>query len=210
MCWGDSDRHLCQMPSSRSSYLNCISIDLNCYLNLLSKSNSEIDLSTWLKCIVLFSKPHGKDCIEWKDSDEAHGTPRVPKEELRLASVGRRRVSWVVWDWISYSDPTYLYRFWPVASAFLPLPIQLPFYICITTLDGTITHFSPAICLLSLCILTSLLLILTYLAFLPIATYCYLILIMYFTYLLIRRVHLVIALTISQCPPLFKCLVGNP
>ena len=141
------------MLSSQSSYLNCISIILNIYLNLLSKSDTKVDLPSWFVCVVLFSKCQSKDGIERKDSDKPHGTPRVPKEELRLASVGRRRVSWVVWDWISYSDPTYLYRFWPVASAFLPLPIQLLSLICITTLDGSIAQcflhlFAYLICLL--------------------------------------------------------------
>ena len=50
----------------------------------------------------------------------------------------------------------------------------------------------------------------TYFTFLVIATYCYFIINIHLTYLLINKLCLVIALTTPQCPCLLKCPVGNP
>ena len=63
---------------------------------------------------------------------------------------------------------------WPVASAFLPLPIQLLSLIYITTLDGSITQYFLLLFAYLICLLFHLLLILANFTFLPVATCRYL------------------------------------
>ena len=171
--WEDSDHHLSRMLSSRSSYLNYISIVLNIYLNLLSEPNTKVDLSPWLICVVLFSKCQSKDGIERKDSNKPHGTPRVPKEELRSASVCRRGVSWAVQDWISLMGPTYLYYFGRLRRHSSPCLFSCFPLLCYNNRWLYCTMFPPSICLLNM-FTYFILLTPTCLTFLPIATYYYL------------------------------------
>ena len=72
---------------------------------------------------------------------------------------------------LNFPNVTHVFiLFWPVASAFLPLPIQLLSLICITTLDGSITQYFLHLFAYLICLLFHLLLILASFTFLPVAT----------------------------------------
>ena len=91
--WGGSGHHWFPKHVFRSSYLN---ITTNPYLiltDLLLKSDAEIDLPCSLEGVILFSKSHANDCVNYPGPYNVHGAHWVPKEELRQASVCRRWVS---------------------------------------------------------------------------------------------------------------------
>ena len=161
------------MLSSQSSYLNCISIILNIYLDLLSKSDTKVDLPSWFICVVLFSKCQSKDGIERKDSNKPHGTPRVPKkssDQLLYAEEGCRGQYKTEFPWW---DP----RIYTILAGCVGIPppaYSAAFhYFCYNTRWLYCTMFPPSICLLNMFIYF-ILLIPACLTFLPIATYYYL------------------------------------
>ena len=114
--------------------------------DLLLKPNSEINLPCCLEGVILFSKSHANDCIGQTDPYKVHGTPWVPKEELRQASVCRRWVSRVVWDWICPTNFRLFIRF-SAGCVGIPFPAySAPLSHYITTLDGTIAYLNLLAC----------------------------------------------------------------